>query len=176
MKAIQSIRKKIKELGGVEFSDKKTDQKIRDQVLKKMNPGELLVDFIDNYGFGSFKKNIGFKTIEKIPVTGKNGLSEVGFIFGWSNDESGVKWHLEQLEEDTIANYFPFAEGYPGDCLCISTKMNTDKGKIYYWSHDDGELYLVSNSFEEFIKSWEVISEEQVDLSGLIGFSLDDDL
>ncbi|MBX3164564.1 MAG: SMI1/KNR4 family protein [Bacteroidetes bacterium] len=177
MKQLKAIKDKIEQLGGVDFLDRKKSQKVRDKVLEKENLEELITAFIDDYGFAMFNNTIGYKTIEKVPVAG-NGLCEVAVIFGWSNDVHGVKWSLEQLK-DEVEGYFPFAEGFPGDYVCVCTKKNTDKGKIYYWAHEEGELYLIANSFEEFVMSWELNQEDNSDddnlLDGLIDFSFADD-
>jgi SMI1-KNR4 cell-wall len=53
----------------------------------------------------------------------------------------------------------PIAEDDGGNLICISCSDN-DKGKIYFWNHEEeneddltANLYFVSNSFNEFIDS-----------------------
>ena len=52
---------------------------------------------------------------------------------------------------------FPIANDCGGNLICISV-MNPDRGKIYFWDHeqetdppDDSNLTLIANSFEDFL-------------------------
>jgi len=153
---MKDIEKKIKTLGGIEVTKHKKSQKTRDQLIRNENPGTLIVDFIDKYGNGMFNNTIVYKSIKKIPMGGKKGWGGIELILGWSNDTSGVKENLERLTDEDIKGYFPFAEGYPGDLVCICTLKGTKNGNIYYWDHDEGKFFHVSRSFKEFVKSWKI--------------------
>lgn len=171
---MESIKKKIEELGGVDLLKEKKNIRERDQLILKENPGTAIVDLIDEYGLGMFNETIEYVSIETIPVAGSDYKGGIEMIYGWGNSVHDVQWNLEQLQENDLTGYFPFAAGYPGDCICIST-LEPTKGKIFYLSHDEGTCYLVANSLEDFIGSWEIAPEEDVDISGLIDFHFDDD-
>ncbi len=145
------IEKKIESLGGVDFINRKKSLKIRDKILATEKPPAAVVALIDTFGYAMLKNTTGCKTIQKIPFAGKK-WTEIGLIFGWGNDESGVKFNLENLKEEA-EGFFPFAEAYPGDMLCVALK-GKQKGGIFYWSHEDGEFYAVAKSFKEFVMSW----------------------
>lgn len=154
------IEKKIESLGGVDYINRKKSGKLRDKIMDAEKPPAAVVALIDQFGYAMFNETIGCKTITKIPVAGKK-WTEIGVIFGWGNDESGVRSNLENLkDEDNGEGYFPLAEGYPGDMICISLK-GKNKGKIFYWCHDEGEFYTIAKSFKEFVMSWEKEKEEK---------------
>lgn len=153
------LKKKIKSLGGIDKLKRTLDKKSRELIIAEEGVPETIVNFIDTYGFGMFNNNVGFTSIDKIPVVGDEKLCTLDLIYGWSDDTDGVKMSLKQLKDEDIIGYFPLAEGNPGDLVCILLK----KGTIHYWSHEDGELYKVARSFEEFIESLEIIPDDDGD-------------
>lgn len=148
------IDKKIEALGGVHAGKRKNNLKLRDKLVAGEKPPAAVVALIDDYGRAMFRESVEYKSATKIPIAGGK-WGGIDGILGWGTDTMGVAFYLENLQdEDNAEGYFPFAEGYSGDLICIQTKGKS-KGRVYYWSHDDGEFYLISKSFKAFVMSWE---------------------
>lgn len=162
--ALNKIREKITSLGGVEpLKKRKNDPKVREQLIKEEKLPAILVDFIDAYSFAMFNNTVGCKSLMTIPFAGKGKPCEIGLIYGWSKGVDGIKGNLDTLKDEDISGYVPFAESFPGDQLCLYTGKGAKAGKIYYWSHDDAEFYLVAHSLEKLILGCEIIPESEDD-------------
>jgi hypothetical protein len=147
------IKKKIKALGGVDKLKRKTDQKLRKKIIKEENVPEEVVNLIDNFGFGMFNNNVGFKPVGKIPILGKEKFCEAGLILGWNNGNEGIQSYLSAFKNEDVEGYLPIVEGYPGDVICL----HKEKGTVHYWSHENGKFYLAARSFNAFIQGFDII-------------------
>lgn len=156
-----NIEKKIEELAGIEvtanFIGNKDDAfDVRDYLnINNLHLPEEYIKFSLKYGFGQFNKNIVFKSISKLPVAYDDGTVPVTFIYGWGSGSESLQDTREALLDQIDSDYFVFAEGSPGDYLLINMSDN----KIYYYTHDnsiDNSLFLVANSFPEFINSLKI--------------------
>lgn len=152
------IKKKIKELGGVDKLDRKTDLKPRKKIIEEQQVPKDVVDLIDNFGFCIFNNNVGFKPVRKIPVLGGEKTCDVGLIYGWSTKDEvdGVQWNLTILQDEDLHGYLPIFQGYPGDIICL----HIEKGTVHYWSHDEGKLYLAAPSFSALIEGFDIIQSD----------------
>lgn len=166
------IDDKIKELGGAELTEAFVKEKEGNfDVEKYLSENDLNLpddyqDFSQKYGFHQFNNDVVFKSLEKLPVTSDDNLCPVDFIYGWGSGENGLPDIRETFLEQIPGQYFVFSEGNAGDQICIQLENH----KIYYWHHESPEgadLFLVANSFEDFIKSLEVNESGAADDSDL---------
>ncbi|MBE9040749.1 SMI1/KNR4 family protein [Oscillatoriales cyanobacterium LEGE 11467] len=114
--------------------------------------------------------------IEKNPRDGDECLVEV--FFGIPLDTASDKQKLYDLFGEYYgylgiipSNLLPIATSC-GNIICISFQ-GTNKGKVYLWEHEEEEMtaagepctysnvYLISHSFKEFIKSLKIQTEEE---------------
>ena len=140
-------------------------------------------EFLLEYGGCFINDNRMYQPIESTPVTPVDGFDSMGGFYGITNDtydiESVIQTHMDVLG----SNVMSIADADGGDLICIGLK-DKYRGKIYYWYHEgetideDGKeyLYLIANSFEEFILKFTLHEREKnVNLDDIELF-LDDDL
>lgn len=167
---MNSIQKKITDLGGVKFLDERNkNQNANDNLTYAESvvgalPEQRVIDFIKEYGFSTFKNYVMIKAIEKSSFL-SSGEIELGLIFGFGDGIDSVKDAIDTyfIEEQLNWKFFPLFEGYPGDIIFYSLEPET-KGKIYYWHHEgdiNADKSLIANSFEEFINNLYLRQEEE---------------
>ncbi|AJH14439.1 SMI1/KNR4 family protein [Myroides profundi] len=106
--------------------------------------------FSTRYGYGIFNNDSVVKSTDRIPVGYSDNTIPISFIYGWGSDDESLQNTRKALLDQIDKHYFVFAEGNPGDYILI----NMSNGSIYYYAHDDlpsSSLYLIANSFEDFI-------------------------
>ena len=155
---MEQIRKIIFKLGQTELTKALKKKKDNNFDYKKYiisNNLKLSDEYIylsKEYGYNQFNEDIVFKSLDKLPITGDDNLCPIGIIYGWGKGENSLQKNRKIFLDQIPENYFVFAEGLPGDQLCI----NQIDQKIYYWYHESLEnegLYLVANSLLDFFKS-----------------------
>lgn len=119
---------------------------------------ECYKEFLGKYYSCYIKENYYFPIIEKSKLSCSNGMEMMDYFF---NDEL-----------ITIATSFIDLWGRAvipigcaaGDYICLSVS-NDDYGKIYFYYHEDEDrsdkLYLIANSFNEFVLSFKYIKPEK---------------
>lgn len=137
-----------------------TEQKIID-IEKKYHLffSEEYKEFLLKYGGKYIEDDYLYVPIEKSPVTAKDGYDMMSYFLGDDIEES-IK-HSYEIFKD---NVFPIAEAPGGDFICMGSKGEYT-GKIYYWWHENerdddpdnirATLFLIANSFRDFILSFE---------------------
>lgn len=129
---------------------------------------DFLMNFIEVYVNDDYK----FPMIEKSELTPESGFENIDFLYVGnfiSNAEKFIKEYGIKL--------LPIGET-AGDTLCIGVRGDM-AGKIYLIYHEneseDKDEYLIANSFNEFILSFEKRDGHAIDLDE-IEIELDDDL
>ena len=125
-------------------------------------------DFLSFYGLSSFEEYVYFPFEENYP---KDDVGLLNVFFGVnSNDVYDIIKNYDNYQRRISLDLLPIANDPGGNIICISVKNNI--GAVYYWDHEDeivvekGEeidnsnLYLIANSFDEFIKSLEIKPDE----------------
>jgi hypothetical protein len=54
----------------------------------------------------------------------------------------------------------PIAEAIGGNLICLSVS-GSNRGSVYYWDHETNDVWLVSNSFDEFLSSLQLTEDEE---------------
>ncbi|MBA2939567.1 SMI1/KNR4 family protein [Paenibacillus sp. CGMCC 1.16610] len=126
--------------------------------------------FLLTYGRINYNHQISYSQITNIPKHDERG--RMGYFYYLQNDKhdliSNIECYLGRMPESMI----PFADITGGDQLCIGVTEDV-WGKIYFWDHDQehfdpteeelwNNVYLVANSFSEFILSFQIVVDEDV--------------
>lgn len=139
-------------------------------------------EFLKEYGGCYIKDDFMYISKEASPVTPEDGFDSIGYFYGNKNENifDVIKTNMYILGKELI----PIADANGGDLICIGTE-GVYNGKIYYWYHEGnveneedarGKLYLIAESFAEFILNFEKHERNlNIDLDD-IEMTLDDDL
>ncbi|NOU63355.1 hypothetical protein GC096_04765 [Paenibacillus sp. LMG 31461] len=126
--------------------------------------------FLLTYGRINYNHPISYSLITNIPKHNERG--ELGYFYNLQNNNndliSNIECYLGRMPEKMI----PFADITGGDQLCIGVTEDV-WGKIYFWDHDQehfdpseeelwNNVYLVANSFSEFILSFKIVEDENL--------------
>jgi hypothetical protein len=83
--------------------------------------------------------------------------STIQYFFGFTTNYMNLLTMEKRRGERILKRLFPIANDCGGNLIFISV-MNPDRGKIYFWDHnqetdppDDSNLTLIADSFEEFL-------------------------
>ncbi|WP_040214222.1 SMI1/KNR4 family protein [Clostridium polynesiense] len=182
------IERKLKEILDNTLNTEKKEHS-EDEIIKiekKYNitlPVEYKL-FVLKYGNSYTKDNIYYTAIEKSPWTPEDGFDSLGFFYGLENDRKDLRKMIEAYLGRIPDNLIPIADCDGGNELCIGV-MGHSKGKVYFWNHENQNilkkghiknLYLVAESFTDFIMSFEVHERiSKIDLDD-VEIWLDDDL
>lgn len=165
---MEIIKKKIFNLKGTELTEefellKKNDFNFSTYLSENnLSLPEDFLFFAEQYGFNQFNENVIFESIDDLPFSIDLNHGEINFIYGWGKEEYSLQEIRDTFIDQIPKKYFVFAEGNPGDQLCI----NMDNQKIYYWHHEsfeNQELYLVADSFNEFISQLSIRDENDTE-------------
>jgi len=150
---IKSLEDKIQKLGGIESTSpqaSKNSTPIRSE-LKLQN----YLDFANKYGSFTFKKSIVVKAVDSIPVANNNEVAVEDFY-----DYESSNFLCDNYKGQLKAGIRPIFTSEPGDLICI----NESNARIYYWYHEgkiDNDLFLIADSFEEFMMKLRVDDEDE---------------
>ncbi|MBE5894155.1 MAG: SMI1/KNR4 family protein [Lachnospiraceae bacterium] len=117
---------------------------------------------LENYAGKYIRDNFGFYSLEKTPLTDREGENKVSYFFpleGKENIFSIYETYKSQLPLDFI----PIGEMDGGNLLCVNKKNKS----INIWIHDElnKNTYLVSENFESFIMSFkELVINRDINL------------
>ncbi len=131
-------------------------------------------EFLLNYGSGYVKDDYYYTALENTPLTPENGYNSADYFYG-----SDIVDNIDIFSEELNGQLLPIADAGGGDFICIGVKGEY-KQKVYYWTHEgegcalEDNLYLIANTFGEFIQSFEEHSSE-INLDD-IELILDDDI
>lgn len=145
-------RSKCKEIFEEKCEYKLTDIK-RMEYVKKFNIeiSEEYQYILENYAGKYIRDNFGFNSLEKTPLTDKNGKNRMAYFFPLEGKEN-VYAVYEMYKSQLLLDFLPLGELDGGNLLCMSKKNKS----IYIWIHDalNKNAYLVCENFESFIMSF----------------------
>lgn len=111
---------------------------------------EFLVDYAPCY----MNEDLKYKPFSTTPLIDENGYDAVGVMYGAAEEPYNILDVVDSYMDDLGSNVLGIADGNPGDVIVLGL-VPSNRGKIYYWHHDDGCLYMIAESFEDFILSME---------------------
>ncbi|MEK4851454.1 SMI1/KNR4 family protein [Paenibacillus sp. FSL H7-0756] len=143
---------------------------------------ELYRLFVLKYGNSIFNESVTYKSIELSPCADKNGLSTFDSFFGFDGGVDDLENKINQYYERIPSSLMPIADDGNGNLICIGVKGNYNE-KIYFWHHEDelsanlmlnekkyrniglddywDNIFLISNTFTDFISSLEIEQPEE---------------
>lgn len=116
-------------------------------------------EFLIEYGGSFIKENKMYQPIENSPVTPDDGFESMAVFFGVTKESSyNIEMAMQTYKESLGSDVIPIADADGGDLICLGLK-DENRDKVYYWYHEEEKidkhgkdyLYLVANSFKEFI-------------------------
>lgn len=134
--------------------------------------------FLVNYGSLNFSCDITYNSVEQHPSMGDRSI--VNF-YELQENANGIKESIDCYLGRLPENLIPIAECPGGDQLCIGIRDVEDK--VYFWNHDQemmfpsidelwNNIYLVADSFLDFIVSFKIIEHEEGTESNLSGIKM----
>lgn len=132
-------------------------------------------DYMKRFSSCYVKEDHYFPLKERSLLTPDDGMETMDLFY---NEELAEIAH--DYFEEWGKQVLPIGECSGGDYICIGLK-GKKKGRIYLLYHEDEQredgLYLVADSFDEFVRSFRYIPQESEDLSNVVSnVKLDDDL
>lgn len=159
------MKKKLENLGIAVLNEKTSsiDKSIIENIESKRKIGlpKDYKDFLDAYGRTMiFNNEIRYKPLEISPWTMKNGYASLELFYGLENDDYNLNNMIQRYEGRIPDSLIPIAEAPGGNVICIGAKKDEFFGKLYFWDHEGrgkkkNDLYLIANSFKDFIDSLE---------------------
>lgn len=146
-----------------------TTEKIK--IFEKLIENELpsgYKEFLLNYNCIAFEQYVVFPFLELYP---RDEKSMIDIFFGLlSGDSYDLMENYNDYQGRMPSDFIPIASDPGGNILCISVS-NSSKGRIFFWDHEDEEIfedgsctnqniYLVAESFDELIDSLEFYIDE----------------
>lgn len=119
-------------------------------------------DFLNIYGNAMlFSKDVSYTPIERSPWTRRNGTAGIMVFYGLGQDHYNLKIMLERYRNRIPISFLPIADAPGGNQICLGVHKDSFYGKVYFWDHEGtgknkDDIYLVANSFKEFIESFEL--------------------
>ncbi|OJD64479.1 SMI1/KNR4 family protein [Bacillus sp. NH11B] len=163
---MEKLKMKLDEI--IDF-DLKEIEKVWDEVEIKtleekysLNFSEDYVFYLKYYGNDYIRGNVRFIPSIELPKIINQNQFEVDAIYGLYNDENNLDDKINSYKNILPDGSFPIADLPGGDLICMG--MEGDKyNKIYIWFHEmEGEnIFLVSNSFGNFIDNFKKIEAEK---------------
>ncbi|QQZ60521.1 SMI1/KNR4 family protein [Paenibacillus sonchi] len=143
---------------------------------------EIYKLFVLKYGNSKFEQEVIYKSLELSPCTDKNGFNAFDSFFGFDGGLDDVSNKINQYYERIPSSLIPIADDGKGNLICIGVKDGFYE-KIYFWYHENElianlmlnekkygnislddyweNVFLVSDSFVDFIRSFEVEQVEE---------------
>lgn len=118
--------------------------------------------YLQHYGNDYIREDYCFIPSKDLSNKIKQAQFEVDSIYGLYNDENNIEDKINFHKDLLPADLIPIADLPGGDLVCIGTK-DDKQNKIYIWFHEmDGEnVYLISDSFENFIMNFKRTNVEK---------------
>lgn len=171
---IEAVKKKLSEIldKRVIISEKKLSEMRISEFEDKyqIKVPKQYREFLLNYGEAYINTGYQFPMIEKSIVTPQSGFETIDFLYSVSFIENA-----EQYIEENGIKMLPIGQA-SGDIVCIGVQEDKT-GKIFYMYHESEDLdyYLISESFVEFILSFEKQEEKVINLDE-VEIELDEEL
>ncbi|WP_019910179.1 SMI1/KNR4 family protein [Paenibacillus sp. HW567] len=135
------------------------------------------------YGDCNLNESLQYQTIERTPWSDQNNTESIGSFFTTGAGVNNLEKSIQQYYERIPGSILPIANDSAGNLICIGVSGEAS-GKIYFWDHENeltakvmldeapsgsitidnywDNIYLVANSFIEFIRSLQVKEEKVI--------------
>lgn len=121
---------------------------------------------LENFPFGAmFGQKLEFPAIDPTPwAVRRNKRDSFDFFFGLKGQRGTVMDKLKTYSGRVPDKFLPFGESSGGNLLCLSLREDSYDA-VYFWDHENevdakglqtpesSNIYLVANSFQDFVLS-----------------------
>lgn len=164
--ATDIIKNKFNELGYSKFDSIPVPKNVTSLISEFENRNNVKLPseykyFLEHYGECNFDTDTVYQPIKKTPFTSSKGFQEISFFYGIGTEYDILKM-LKTYSGRIPEDFITIAELPGGDQLCMNVNISSsDYGKIYSWDHENENngwhenVYLVANSFSDFINSFQ---------------------
>ncbi|WP_404445886.1 SMI1/KNR4 family protein [Sutcliffiella horikoshii] len=120
--------------------------------------------YLKYYGNDYIKEDYRLTPSLKIKQIQNISQFEIDSLYGLNNDENNLEDKIRIYKEILPDTLIPIADLPGGDLICMG-----EDDKIYVWFHDmEGEnIFLVSNSFKDFIFSISRVQNEESNMKNV---------
>ncbi|MED4461936.1 SMI1/KNR4 family protein [Metabacillus fastidiosus] len=163
---MEQLKKKLEEI--IDFDIKEIDEIWDEDDIKTFEEKYQLklpqdyAFYLQHYGNDYIREEYRFIPSIELPKKIKQTQFEIDSIYGLNNDENKIDNKINFYKDILPADLFPIADLPGGDLICIG-KKDDKQNKIYIWFHEMAEenVFLISDSFESFIKNFQSIKIEK---------------
>ncbi|MCP3740186.1 SMI1/KNR4 family protein [Rossellomorea sp. BNER] len=156
---MEQFKKKLEEI--IDFDIKEKEVTWGNDSIKKLEEKYKLklpqdyVFYLQHFGNDYIREDYRFISTIELPQKIKQTQFEIDSIYGLDNDENKLENKIKFYKDILPADLLPIADLPGGDLVCLG-KRDDKQNKIYIWFHEmSGEnVYLVAESFENFIKNF----------------------
>ncbi len=179
----KDMEEHLEELGITSKDDSSSeDDVLRIEKRYKIKIPEIYKLFLFKYGDCTIEQEIRYRPVKPSHYTDKDGLNDFGSFFGFEEGMNNIGKIIKQYYERVPNSLIPIADDGLGNLVCIGVK-DEYRGKIYFWNHEDelmahvmlnekeyldisidnywNNIFLIAESFLDFIKSFIIIVEDQ---------------
>lgn len=169
---MEQLKKKLEEI--IDFDIKELDEMWGEDDIKLFEEKYQLklpqdyAFYLQHYGNDYIREDYRFIPSIELPKKIKQTQFEIDSIYGLNNDENKITNKINFYKDLLPADLFPIADLPGGDLICIG-KKDDKRNKIYIWFHEMAEenIFLVSDSFESFIRNFKSIKIEKSTLDNV---------
>ncbi|MGE8078325.1 SMI1/KNR4 family protein [Peribacillus loiseleuriae] len=163
---MEQLKKKLEEI--IDFDIKEEEITWDEDSIKILEESYKLklpldyVFYLQHYGNDYIREDYRFIPTTELPQKINQSQFEIDSIYGLNNDENNLEEKIKFYKDILPDDLLPIADLPGGDLVCMG-KKNDNQNKIYIWFHEmDGEnVYLVVESFGEFVKYFKSIKVEK---------------
>lgn len=122
----------------------------------------------------SMKNIVCFHPKQASPWDDESGVQEVSVFYGFGQGLDALERAYAVFGGGMPLSMIPIANAPFGNQICLGISGD-ERGRVYFWDKDDereitgdrvndfGNLYLIANSFSEFVESLFVAEDEPID-------------
>lgn len=113
--------------------------------------------FLADYGCYGFDQYVAFPYLAEYPH-GAEGILNVcfGIAPGSAYD---LFYNYETFAGRVPANLLPIADDPGSNLICLALGGG-DRGRVYFWDRTSEAVYLIGNSFDEFMRALRLMEDE----------------
>ncbi len=177
---ITDLVKKIDSLGVHYLGEQSQHQEPQEcmgkleSLLEGRLPGEYREFLLHYVGAFMCDEYVCFHFNEVPPWADAEGMMSLDVFYGFTKGVYGLIQNIEIFFGRIPATIIPIGDTPFGSQVCLGISGD-ERGKVYFWDKDDereiagdrendfGNVYLIANSFSEFVESLFVAEDEPID-------------
>jgi hypothetical protein len=105
------------------------------------------------FGPIEFNSQVKVECLDVVQFAGNSNKVDVNYFMDLCEDpDCGIISEMKSRPDEDWTKVIPICESIAGDLICLGIAQN-NFNKVYYWYHEglENNLFLIANSFEDFI-------------------------